>query len=272
MNSSNMSLKDKVAIITGAGRGIGRSIAVSFAAAGANIVVVDLDMPEIENTVKAAEPNNVRVLGMKTDVTKKEEVDSMAAKVLQTFGTIDILVNNAAIEYYVPLMLMREEGWDKTFDVNVKGYFLCAQAAGKTMIKNNRGIIINFASMAGILADKYSGAYCASKAAIIQFSRSLAGELANHNIRVNCIAPGMVKTRMAAAALKDEETKNRFCGLIPLGRFAEPEEMASVALFLASDASSYITGTTIIVDGGVSISGMNHDESGKTVPAKYKIL
>lgn len=271
MKSSNMSLKDKVAIISGGGRGIGRAIAGTFASAGADVVIADLDEAEIEKALGDIESTKRRCLGIKTDVTKKNEVDAMVTKVLGTFGTIDILVNNAAIEYYVPLMLMREEGWDKTFDVNVKGYFLCAQAAGKTMIKNNRGCIINFASMAGILADKYSGAYCASKAAIIQFSRSLAGELASHNIRVNCIAPGMIKTRMAAAALQSEETKNRFNSLIPLGRFAEPDEMASIALFLASDASSYITGATIVADGGISISGMNHDESGKTVPAKYKI-
>jgi NAD(P)-dependent dehydrogenase (short-subunit alcohol dehydrogenase family) len=271
MNSSNMPLKDKVAIITGAGRGIGKSIATTFAAAGAAVVVVDIDAAEIEKAVAEVKLITSRVLGIKTDVTKKGEVDEMAAKVLQTFGTIDILVNNAAIEYYVPMMLMREEGWDKTFDVNVKGYFLCAQAASKTMIKNNRGIIINFASMGGFLADKYSGAYCATKAAIMHFSRALAVELASHHIRVNCIAPGIVRTRMAAGALKDDDTKKRFESVIPLGRFAEPEEMASVALFLASDASSYITGSTITADGGVCISGMNYDEMGKDMPDKYKV-
>jgi len=267
-----MSLKGKVAIITGAGRGIGRSTAISFANAGANVVIVDIDAAEIENTVKIVQSNNTNALGIRTDVTKKNEVDAMVAKVLHAFNTIDILVNNAAIEYWIPLMHMREEGWDKTFDVNVKGYFLCSQAVGKVMIKNNKGVIINFSSLAGIFGDKYSGAYCASKAAVIQLSRALAGELAKYNIRVNCIAPGMIKTRMAEAALKDEDTKNRFCSIIPLGRFAEPEEMASIALFLASDASSYITGTTIIADGGISITGMNPDETGKTIPDKYKTL
>lgn len=272
MKSSNMLLTDKVAIITGAGRGIGKSIASTFAAAGAAVIVVDIDAPEIEKTVADVKTISSRVLGIKTDVTKKDEVNAMVALTLETFGTVDILVNNAAIEYYIPMMILREEAWDKTFDVNVKGYFLCAQAVSRTMISKNSGVIINFASLASFFADKYLGAYSASKAAIIQFSRALAGELANHKIRVNCIAPGMINTRMSAGALKDPQTKKRYESIVPLGRLGEPEEMASVALFLASDASSYITGSTIIADGGVSITGQNHDETGKDIPAKHQIL
>lgn len=272
MQPIEIALTDKVAIITGGGRGIGKAIGNLFASAGARVVIVDIDADEIENTVGEIKTINSQVLGVKTDVSRQSEVEAMISTVLEKFGTVDILVNNAAIEYYIPLMRMREDGWDKTFDVNVKSYFLCAQSAGKIMLKKNSGSIINFASLAGFFADKYSGAYCSSKAAIIQLSRALAGELAHHNIRVNCIAPGMVKTRMAHAATKDEETFARYCRIIPMGRFAEPIEMAKVALFLASDLASYITGTTITVDGGISITGMNHDESEKTIPEKYRLL
>jgi 3-oxoacyl-[acyl-carrier protein] reductase len=272
MKPVEISLKDKVAVITGGGRGIGKSIANLFAAAGARIAIVDIDDAEIEKAIGEVKSITSQVLGVKTDVSVQADVEAMMSKVVDKFGTVDILVNNAAIEYYVPLMRLREESWDKTFDINVKGYFLCAQAAGKIMLKKDSGSIINFASMAGYFADKYSGAYCASKAAIMQLSRALAAELAHHNVRVNCIAPGMVKTRMTDAATKDKETLERYCRIIPMGRFAEPMEMAKVALFLASDLATYVTGATITVDGGISITGMNHDESEKTIPAKYRLL
>jgi len=272
MKPAEISLKNKVAVITGGGRGIGKAIANLFAGAGAHVVIVDIDEHEIEKAVEEVKSTTSQVIGVKTDVSKHADVEAMMSRVIDKFGTVDILVNNAAIEYYVPLMRLREDGWDKTFDINVKGYYLCAQAAGKIMLKKNSGNIINFASMAGMFADKYSGAYCASKAAIIQLSRALAAELAHHNVRVNCIAPGMVKTRMAEAATKDKETFDRYCRIIPMGRFAEPVEMAKVALFLASDLATYVTGATITVDGGISITGMNHDESEKTIPAKYRLL
>jgi len=259
MSLYDLSMNNKVAIITGAARGIGKAMLQVFSEAGADVAAIDMDAPELEKTVEELKSTHNRILGIKTDVTKKKEVDEMVAKVTDFFGTVDILINNAGKQIWSPLMKMREDGWDKIFNINVKGGFLCAQAVSDIMINNRSGIIINMASMGGILADKNDGAYAASKAAVMQMSRAMAAELAQHNIRVNCIAPGVTRTRMSEAAFEGTETVKKFKDIIPLSRVAEPEEMASVALFLASEASSYITGTTIVVDGGVSISGMNPD-------------
>jgi NAD(P)-dependent dehydrogenase (short-subunit alcohol dehydrogenase family) len=265
MNSYDLGLENKVVIITGAARGIGKAMLKVFLESGAKVAGIDLDEEELKKTILYLNSGESNILGIKADVSNKKDVEEMVTKVIETFGTLDVLINNAAIEIWTPVMSMKEKGWDKLFDVNVKGCYLCSQAVSTIMIGKRSGAIINIASLAGILADKYNGAYASSKAAVMQLSRAMAGELAKHNIRVNCIAPGIIRTRMADSVFKNEETKKRYERIIPLGRIAEPEEIASVALFLSSGTSSYITGATIIVDGGVSISGMNPDETEKTM-------
>lgn len=264
MSSYSFSMKNKAVIVTGAARGIGKSMVQAFSEAGANVAAIDYDSNALEETVDELNSGGEKILSVVTDISDSKQVKEMVAKVTRAFGTIDILINNAAKQVWASLLKTREEGWNKIFDVNVKGGYLCAQAVSEIMLKKRSGVIINIASMAGILADKNNGAYAASKAAVIQMSRAIAGELGPYGIRVNSIAPGVTRTRMADGILMNEEISNRFKRIIPLGRVAEPEEMASVALFLASDAASYITGTTIIVDGGISISGMNTDNTDNT--------
>jgi len=250
-------MQNKVAIITGAARGIGKAMVRAFLEAGAAVAAIDLDGTVLEKTVNELNAEDRRILKVVTDISVKNQVEKMVAEVVDSFGTVDILINNAARQIWGPLLKTKEDGWDSIFDINVKGGFLCAQAVRDIMVNKRSGIIINLASMAGILLDRNNGAYAASKAAVIQMSRAMAGELAPYGIRVNTIAPGITDTRLAYGAVVDGELDARFKGIIPLGRAAEPGEMASVALFLASDAASYITGTTVIVDGGMSISGMN---------------
>lgn len=258
MSSYSFSMNNKVAIVTGAARGIGKAMVQVFADAGADVAAVDFDETELEKTVNEINADGQNILKVVADVSDSGQVKNMVTHVIDTFGTVDILINNAAKQIWVSLLKTREDGWDKIFDVNVKGGYLCAQAVSDIMIKKKSGIIINLASMAGVLLDKNNGTYAASKAAVIQMSRAMAGELAPYGIRVNSIAPGITRTRLAIGAIEGNELSERFKGSIPLGRAAEPEEMASVALFLASDAASYITGTNIVVDGGISISGMGY--------------
>lgn len=254
------SLRNKVAIVTGAGRGIGKAIAVAFARADAKVAVIDRDPAKMTEAVNEIKEYSRWVIGLKTDVSIKEEVDSMVNQVLEKFGTVDILVNNAGRDIQVPLMQMREDGWNKTFDVNVKSCYLCTQSAGNIMMQKHGGSIINMASMSGILADKSQGAYCASKAAVIQLTRAFAAELASHNIRVNCVLPGIVKSRMSQLIHTNVEYRKHYeHEVIPLGRMAEPEDIAGPVLFLASDASAYITGAALMVDGGVTLTGYNKD-------------
>lgn len=262
MSGYELTLKNKVAIVTGAARGIGREISLVFARAGASVAVVDIDLLAVEEAVKEIKKINRRVLGIKTNVADKEEVDAMVDKVVEKFGTVDILVNNAGKDLPVSLMNLREDGWDKTFDVNVKSCYLCTQAAGKIMVKKKAGSIINIASGAGILADKTHGAYCASKAAVIQLSRAFAAELASDNVRVNCVLPGLIRSRMTQAVHQhDKILKNYVRTTVPLGRIGEPGDIAVPVLFLASEASNYMTGSAMLVDGGSAITGQNHNET-----------
>ena len=261
-----------MAIVTGASRGIGKAIALAFADAGADVTVADIVVAEMENTAAEIRSKGRRALAIPTDISRKQDVDKMVAETVKELGTIDILLNNPAVCLFIPLMKFREDGWNSTFDTNVKGYYLCAQAAGMVMIKHKKGSIINIGSVGGRLVDAYAGAYGVSKAAVEQLSRVLASELGHHNIRVNCIAPGFTRTQMAEPIVSDPPTLKRFENIIPLKRIAEPDDVAAVALFLASDAASYVTGATIDVDGGVSLSGLNPDEIGRLIPPKYQFL
>jgi len=250
----SFSLPGKVAIITGGRRGIGKAIALALAEAGADIAVCDrvIDDGELNAVAEEVERLGRRSLAVKADITQKSDVDSMVRRVVDGFGVIDILVNNAAMNIMAPLLELREEGWDKIIDTDLKGYYLCSQAVGKIMVEQKRGNIINIASTAAMYTAPEMGAYCIAKAGVVMLTKILAVELAQYNIRVNAIAPSMVKTKFSQPLWSDPESLKQIEAGIPLGRLAEPEDITGSVLFLASDASSYITGHTIVVDGGSS--------------------
>jgi NAD(P)-dependent dehydrogenase (short-subunit alcohol dehydrogenase family) len=273
MTKFNLSLDGKVAIVTGASGGVGKAAVLALADAGASVVGTDINIELMQNIASEIQSKGGKALAIKADVTRKQEVDAVVEEAVKAFGTVDILVNNAGVESFFPLMRLREDGWDKVFDVNVKGYYLFAQAAGRVMMKNKRGSIIQIGSGAGWLANPYSGAYCASKAAVEQLSRVLAVELGYSNIRVNTIAPGFIRTNMLGdAKLDNDEMLKRLSELVPLKRVAEPDDIAAVILFLASDLSAYVNGASIYVDGGVTLTGYNVDEVARSIPPKYRDL
>ena len=241
-------LKNKTAIVTGAARGIGQAIAVELARAGANVVVSDI-LPGQE-TVKKIRALKKKSFYIKTDVSKKSEIDDLINQTIKKFKKIDILVNNAGVFNPCPTEKLSEEQWDKTININLKGYFLCSQAAGKEMVKRKRGSIINIASVAGLEGYAQAAAYCASKGGIINLTNSLAAEWGKYKIRINSICPGVIETAMTKDMLKNKKLKQGMLAKIPLTRTGKPIDIANAAVFLASDASSYITGEELIVDGG----------------------
>ncbi len=254
MGATSFPLQGKVAIVTGGRRGIGEAIALALAEAGADIAICDrvVDDGELEAVAEEVQRLGRRSLAVRADITQKADVDSMVQRVVDEFGVIDILVNSAAMNIRAPLLELREDGWDRVINTDLKGYYLCSQAVGKRMVEQKRGSIINIASTAAIKAAVEMGAYCIAKAGVVMLTRVLALELAQYNIRVNAIAPYMVKTKFSQPLWGDPETLKQLESEIPLGRLAEPGDIIGSALFLASDASSYITGHTIIVDGGLS--------------------
>jgi 3-oxoacyl-[acyl-carrier protein] reductase len=246
-----MLLKDKVAIITGGARGIGREIALTFAQEGANICVCDVNEQILEEVTKELKVTAGQAIGLKVDVTDFSQVEDMVQKVLDKFAKIDILINNAGITRDNLLLRMKEEEWDAVLNVNLKGTFNCTKAVSKIMIKQRSGKIVNIASIIGLIGNAGQANYAASKGGIISFTKSVAKELASRNINVNAIAPGFIKTDMTAKlpqGLQDSILKT-----IPLNRFGEPYDVANLALFLVSGNSSYITGHIIQVDGGMAM-------------------
>jgi len=250
MTVPRLSLEGKVAIVTGSSRGIGRAIALGFAEGGADVVVCSRTLSDLEKVAEEIRALGRRSLAVETNIATKSDVDNLVAKTVEEFGTIDILVNNAAMNIMRPLIELREDGWDKVMNVGLKGYYLCSQAVAKVMIERKKGNIINMASTAAVEASPLLGAYSISKAGVVMLTKLLAADLARHNIRVNAIGPGIVRTGFSEPIWGNPEALKAIVAGIPLGRIAEPEDIVSVALFLASDASSYITGQTIYVDGG----------------------
>ena len=246
-------LKNKVAIVTGARRGMGRAHALALAKAGAKVVVADISQEECEKVVQEIKKNKGEAIAVKCDVTKKEEIDQMIQAAVKEWGKLDILVNNAGIAEFVPFMEMTEAEWDKTIDINLKGYFLCAQAAAKEMAKQKSGAIVNIASVAmGQIGVGFPNLahYCASKGGIVGMSEAMAIELAPYNIRVNVVSPGVIDTPMIDPVRQDKASMDGIMGRVPLHRVGKPEEVANAVVFLASDDSSYMTGSVVVVDGG----------------------
>jgi NAD(P)-dependent dehydrogenase (short-subunit alcohol dehydrogenase family) len=246
------SLAGKAAIVTGGRRGIGRAIALALAEAGADVALGDrvIDDGELEKVAREIKKLGRRALVLQADITQKGEVDNLVQKTVAEFGAIDILVNNAAMNIRAPLLELNEEGWDRVIDTDLKGYYLCAQAAGKIMAKQKRGNIVNIASTAAMDTAPEMGAYCIAKAGVVMLTRILALELAQYNIRVNAVAPSLVKTKFSQPLWADPKTLKEIEAGIPLGRLAETEDITGAVLFLASEVSAYVTGHTLVVDGG----------------------
>ncbi|RKY40002.1 MAG: beta-ketoacyl-ACP reductase [Candidatus Omnitrophota bacterium] len=242
-------LRDKVALITGGGQGIGKEIAILFAQEGAKIAIFDLKEEAIKDTIREIEQKGGEGLGLRVNVANLKEVEEATGKVVDKFGKISILVNNAGITRDALLLRMREEDWDAVLDVNLKGVFNCTKAVAKIMFKQREGKIINISSIIGIRGNVGQANYAASKAGIIGFTKSIAREFASRNIQVNAIAPGFIQTEMTAKM--PEASKQSIISQIPSGRLGEKTDVANLALFLASKNSDYINGEVIKVDGGM---------------------
>jgi 3-oxoacyl-[acyl-carrier protein] reductase len=245
-------LKEKVALITGASGGIGRAVAIKLAENGATCIVhYNGNKKKAEETVKVIESLGGKAIIKKADVSNSDACKRMIAEIVDEFGKVDILVNNAGVTKDGLLVKMSESDFDEVIDINLKGAFNCTKFASKYMMKKRSGNIINMASISGIIGNAGQVNYSASKAGLIGMTKSLAKELATRNIRVNAIAPGFIETEMTeklSEKIREESVKQ-----IPLGRFGKAEEVANVALFLASEQSGYITGQVIRIDGGIVI-------------------
>lgn len=252
-------LKGKVAIITGGTSGIGQGIALGMAKLGCDVVPTSEPGTEsrIKETVRQLESLGVQTFEIATDVTDVKQVEKLVQTTLEKFGHIDILVNSAGITIRRPSVEMTEEEWDKVIDVNLKGTFLTCQKVGQVMLKQGSGSIINIASLCSYVAYPEVVSYCASKGGVLMLTRALAIEWAKQGVRVNGIAPGDVMTPLTEVLLaKGTERRKRVDARIPMGRFCEIDELVGAAIFLASDASRYITGHTIVVDGGHLAEGI----------------
>lgn len=255
--TARITLEGKVAIVTGASRGIGEAVARTFAAHGAQVALVSRKPEGIQAVAEsiAKEHGADRVLGLAGHTGQEAECARIVRETVERFGRVDVLVNNAATNPHFGPFLTADMGmWDKTFDVNVKGYFWCSREVARHAVdKGAPASIVNMTSVAGITASPLQGIYSMTKAAVIAMTRTLAAELAPSKIRVNAVAPGFVDTRFAAAILKNDDLLQRVIARTPMGRYAIPDEIAGGALYLASDAASFLTGHTLVIDGGMTI-------------------
>ena len=249
-----MKFQGKVILITGAARGVGKVIAKGFAQEGATVIINDIDLLEGEKVAKQINQEGFKAFVIKADVSKSAEVEAMIHKVINSYGGIDILINNAAVfARSVPIVELEEEEWDRVMSINLKSVFNCCKAVIRHMIKRGSGKIINITSFTGktgrvvysTFGNPTKAHYCASKAGIISLTKSLAFELAPYNINVNAVAPGSIATEST-----DEEKKKMIIPLVPIGRIGTPEDVASAVLFLASPEASFITGEILDVNGG----------------------
>jgi NAD(P)-dependent dehydrogenase (short-subunit alcohol dehydrogenase family) len=250
------SLQGKTAIVTGGGRGLGEQIADAYADAGANVVVCSRNLEACQQISDSLKAKGVRSLALKCDVSNPEEIQYVVDETIKEFGRIDILVNNSGVSWGAPALEMPEDKWDKVLNINLKAVFLFSQAVGKIMKEQRSGKIINIASIAGLGGQDPSVmdaiGYSTSKGAVITFTKDLAVKLAPYNIHVNAIAPGFFPTKMAKMVI--DYSREKILERTPAGRFGSDDDMKGPALFLASDASNYVYGHVLVVDGGTSAS------------------
>ena len=242
-------LKDKVAVVTGASRGIGKSISLALARQGAKIVAVDITLKGLDELLAEIKALGSEGIAVEGNVTVTADTEKMIDQAVATYGRVDILVNNAGITRDGLLMRMKDEDWDAVLTVNLKGAFLCSRAASKVMTKQRFGRIINIASVVGQMGNAGQANYCASKAGLMGLTRSNARELAKRNITVNAVAPGFIVSDMTEAL--PEKVKQEMAAQIPLERFGTADDIANAVVFLATDASAYITGQVLAVNGGM---------------------
>jgi 3-oxoacyl-[acyl-carrier protein] reductase len=242
-------VENRVAIVTGGAQGIGKSIALELAIAGADVVIADTNTEGVEITIKEIENIGRKSLGVVCNIANAEEVTNLINLSNEKFKRIDILVNNAGITRDTLMMRMDEKDWDLVMDVNLKGPFLLTKAASQIMMRQRYGRIINMASVVGLMGNAGQVNYSASKGGLIAFTKSVAKELASRNITCNAIAPGFIETRMTEKL--DDKVRENYMSVIPLRRFGKPEDIAALVLFLASENSGYITGQVVGVDGGM---------------------
>lgn len=248
-----MKLQDKISFVTGAGQGIGKAIALTFANEGSCVVVNDIDLDKATAVAEEISASGGKALPLRADVSQSKEVSSMVAETIRSFGRIDVLVNNAGIQTVSPFLDLSEEAWQRVIDVNLKGTFLCSQMVAREMVKYRKGKIINISSIHQTTPRYNKAHYDASKAGIMMLTKDMALELSTYRINVNCIAPGAIATPMNKDILDSPERMAEMNSKIPWGRMGQPEEVAKAALFLASDETDYITGATICIDGGSSL-------------------
>ncbi len=244
-----MELLDQAAVVTGSARGIGKTIALTLAGAGANIVISDLNVEAGKETVDEINTMGRKAVWIEADVSKSDQATKLIEKAHEAFGQINILVNNAGITRDNLLMRMSEDEWDSVIAVNLKGTYNCMRAAAKIFMKQRSGRIINIASVVGQMGNAGQANYASSKAGVIGLTKSVAKELAARNVLVNAVAPGFIETAMTEKL--PENARESLLQVIPLAKFGQPEDVARVVLFLSSDRSSYITGQVINVDGGM---------------------
>ena len=242
-------VKDRIAVVTGASRGIGRSIALALAAGGAKIVAADISLDGCEALVAELAKSGTEGLAVQCNVAVAEDAERLIAAAAEKFGRVDILVNNAGITRDGLLMRMKDEEWDAVLNVNLKGAFVCTRAASKVMSKQRYGRIINIASIVGQMGNAGQANYCASKAGLIGLTKSVARELARRNVTANAVAPGFIATDMTEAL--PEKARQELAAQIPMERLGSADDIANAVLFLASDDSAYITGQVLAVNGGM---------------------
>ena len=248
-----LNIAKKTAIVSGGSKGIGKAIAMKLAQAGANVVICSRKKENLDSAVNEAELNGLTLIPIECNTSNNESIQSVVDHSIEKFDRVDVLVNNAAANpYYGPILNSEDSHWDKIFDVNVKGYFNFAKACSDTMIANNSGKIINVASIAAKTPLEGLGVYNISKAAVVMLTKVLAKELGEHNIQVNTLAPGLIKTDFSKALWENEDTYNKIVKSIPQGKMGSPDDISGMALYLASEASDFVTGSIFTVDGGIT--------------------
>ena len=247
------SLKNKVSIVTGGNRGIGRAIAQGLAEAGSAIAIVGRDADKSAIAVEELKGLGVDVIAVEADMASRDDIEAMAATVLQHFGQIDVLINNAGIGFHANALTLADEEWQRLFGINLEGVWKTCQIVGRHMVERKRGSIVNIGSISGEIINRpqWHSPYGISKAAVHHLTRSLAAEWAASNVRVNAIAPGYVKTEIASTEYEDY--RHYWKDEVPMQRYGRPDEIAPIALLLASDASSFVTGSVYIADGGYTL-------------------